>query len=106
MRTFIIGPGDGVKKLSISELFPDGTRSRVIKFGEVGYEDYTTHKDPVRKGQYIARHAPNEDWTETGIMTAGFWARWILWNKDTLLESVRDIPRRFGVLVVPRPRKY
>ena len=43
----------------------------------------------------MARHAPREDWSEP--MTAGALARWVLWNKGTLRESVADYLQRFGL---------
>lgn len=66
-----------------------------IHFGDFHYEDYTQHHDDKRKANYIARHQAREDWTNP--LTAGFWSRWLLWNKRTLLESLEDIHRRFGL---------
>ena len=71
---------------------------RPIHFGAEGYEDFTTHKDPARKARYLKRHS-KEDWSADGIDTAGFWARWILWNKATIEQSVRDVNKRFGLRV-------
>lgn len=68
-----------------------------IHFGASNYEDYTMHHDNKRKDAYIARHQHNEDWTETGLDTAGFWARWLLWNKSTIKASILDIDQRFGI---------
>ena len=63
-----------------------------------GASDYTQHRDPVRKQQYLARHAPREDWDNP--MTAGALARWILWNKETLHSSIQDYTRRFNLAAV------
>ena len=65
-----------------------------IYFGAFGYSDYTIHKDDERKLRYIKRHN-NENWGKSGINTAGFWARWLLWNKKTIEASYNDIKRRF-----------
>ena len=35
---------------------------KTIHFGAVGYSDYTKHKDPDRKDNYISRHKKNENW--------------------------------------------
>ena len=59
------------------------------------YSDFTKHKDPERKANYLASHAPNEDWSLNGLETAGFWSRWILWNQPSIRKSVRDLNRRF-----------
>jgi hypothetical protein len=76
---------------------PDGKK---IHFGAAGYEDYTQHGNMARKQQYILRHQDKENWFKSGLDTAGFWARWLLWNKDTLEESARDIEHRFNVEVI------
>ena len=65
-----------------------------ISFGAVGYSDYTIHKDPERKERYIARHKKNEDWNKSGIKTAGYWSKHLLWNKDTLTKSIDDISKK------------
>lgn len=70
-------------------------KEKTIKFGEAGAEDYTIHKDDERKKLYIARHEKNENWTKSGIATAGFWSRWLLWNQKTLNASLNDIKKRF-----------
>ena len=76
----------------------DNDRTRTVHFGSAGASDYTQHRDPVRKRQYLARHAPREHWENP--MTAGALARWILWNKETLPSSIEDYTRRFGLAAV------
>ena len=66
-----------------------------IYFGAVGYSDFTIHKDPDRKQRYINRHEKNENWTKSGINSAGFWSRWLLWNKPSIKASYEDITKRF-----------
>jgi hypothetical protein len=69
-----------------------------IHFGQAGYEDFTTHKNPVRKQRYLDRHQ-HENWND--LNTAGAWARWILWNKPTIEESVKDMEKRFDIKIIP-----
>ena len=66
-----------------------------IYFGAAGYSDMTQHKNEEKKNSYILRHERNENWTKSGIDTAGFWSRWLLWNKPTIKESYEDIKKRF-----------
>ena len=66
---------------------------KTIHFGAVGYEDYTTHKDPERKQRYLKRHKKNENPNDHN--TASFYATNILWNKPTLTESIKDTNNRF-----------
>ena len=42
----------------------------------------------------------NEDWTKTGVTTAGWMSKHILWNKPTLQASVADINKHFKRLNV------
>ena len=64
---------------------------RKVYFGAAGMSDFTIHKDEARKQRYINRHKNNENWTKSGIDTAGFWSRWYLWNKPTKQQSYNDI---------------
>ena len=66
-----------------------------VYFGAKGYEDFTTHKDEERKQRYITRHQAREDWGKSGIDKAGFWSRWLLWNKMSISASYEDIKKRF-----------
>lgn len=75
----------------------DTGRTRTIKFGRRPYEDFTIHKDEERKQRYIDRHAKRENWTKQGIFTAGFWSRWLLWNRSTISASLEDIRDRFSI---------
>jgi len=78
---------------------PEG---RTVHFGADGYSDYTIHKDPERMERYMTRHQRREDWTKSGLGTAGFWSRWILWNKPSLTASIKDTERRFGIKISRR----
>ena len=66
-----------------------------IYFGAAGYSDFTQHKNEERKNRYILRHEKNENWTKSGIDSAGFWSRWLLWNKPSIKSSYQDIKKRF-----------
>jgi hypothetical protein len=66
-----------------------------VYFGQASASDFTKHKNEERKNRYILRHQKNEDWGKSGIDTAGFWSRWLLWNKPTIKESYQDIKRKY-----------
>ena len=58
-----------------------------VYFGAAGYSDFTkTNKDEARKQRYIKRHENNEDWSKSGIDTAGFWSRRLR------LDASRELP--------------
>jgi len=71
-----------------------------VHFGDKKYDQYPTHKDKKRRNAYLKRHQKRENWELSGITSAGFWSRWLLWNKPTLEASIRDIERRFGVDII------
>ena len=91
MEIVITKPTNKNKKI---DAIVDGNK---ISFGAVGYSDYTIHKDPERKERYIARHAKREDWNKSGLKTAGYWSKHLLWNKDTLRKSIDDISRKHNL---------
>lgn len=72
---------------------------KTVHFGASGMSDYTINRDPIRKSSYLRRHKTRENWTKKGLKTAGFWSRWLLWNKTTLKSSIKDIRQRFGIRV-------
>ena len=84
----VISPSDKPTKKFEARI--DGRKS--IYFGQAGASDFTIHKDTERKNRYLDRHSKNEDWHNP--LTAGFYSRWILWNKPTITESIRDTNRR------------
>ena len=48
--------------------------NKTISFGASGYEDYTTHKDDKRRGNYIKRHG-SENWGRNNIESAAWLSR-------------------------------
>lgn len=100
---FIISPSTReTKKFMVVVEEPDGFR-KTIHFGAKGYSDYTLHKDYKRMLRYSKRHKPNEDWKNP--LTAGFWAKWILWNKPSLKASILDTQKRFKIKIDARKLK-
>ena len=71
---------------------------KTIPFGQKNASDYTKHKNPERKNRYIDRHKKHENWNDP--KTAGFYSRWILWNKPSLTASIKDVNDRFKNLHV------
>lgn len=76
-------------------IFLDKTKRyrKEVKFGQKGAEDYTIHKDYIRKINYLKRHKPNEDWND--YTSAGALSRWILWNKLSLGDAIRHYMKKF-----------
>jgi hypothetical protein len=81
----------GGKKFRV--ILPDG---RKVDFGAKGYSDYTLHKDKARMKRYLVRHQKRENWTKSGVATAGFWSRWILWSEPNLRAAILKTQRVIG----------
>lgn len=64
----------------------------IVDFGAKGYSDYTMHKDKERKERYIIRHRARENWSDP--RTAGFWSRWLLWEKPSLSQAILFVSRK------------
>ena len=75
-----------------------GDEKKTIHFGDSNLKDYTLYiplEREERKRLYMARHKIRENWNDP--MSAGFWSRWILWNKPSIAASKADVAKRFGV---------
>lgn len=71
--------------------FADGRKTR---FGAVGYEDYTQHRDEERRRLYRARHA--KDLATRDPYRAGYLSMFILWGDSTdINKNVREYNKRF-----------
>jgi hypothetical protein len=84
-------------KLDVRKKFMFHISSSKIYFGQASASDFTLHKNEARKKLYIKRHEKNESkfWNKSGIDTASFWARFLLWEKPTLKESYEYIKNKY-----------
>jgi hypothetical protein len=96
-KTYYLYPSElATKKWRIET--PSG---KSVNFGAEGYEDYTMHKDKERMERYVARHSRgNENHLKSGINTAGFWSRWLLWSEPSIPKAIRLIEKKFGIHIV------
>ena len=74
-----------------------GSLIKSLHFGAKGYQDYLIHKDDNRKENYIKRHQVNEDWSD--LTKAGTFSRFLLWNKPSLSDSIKDMEKRFKIKI-------
>ena len=70
-------------------------KTKTTHFGSSTMSDYTIHKDKGRKLRYIKRHKKRENWNDP--VSAGALSRWILWNKPSLRESIKDYKNKFNL---------
>lgn len=75
-------------------------REKKIKFGAQGMMDFILWNAKLKndleadkkRAAYIKRHSGmNEKWGDSGVMSAGWFSRWFLWEKRTLAESKKFI---------------
>ena len=87
------------KKYMVTIINNQGGRNKTIHFGADGYSDFTKHKDNERMKRYDSRHKKREDWTQSGIKTAGFWSKWILWSKPSLTAAKAYTSKKFNITI-------
>ncbi len=76
------------------------TNGKTINFGQKGASDFTINKDPQRKKNYINRHKKREDWNN--LNTAGAWSKGLLWNKNTLNKSIKNMENKFNINIIKK----
>jgi len=74
-------------------VFSRNGKIKNVDFGAAGMSDFTKHKDPERKQRYINRHKSRENFNDP--TSRGALSRWVLWNKSSFSESVKDYKRKF-----------
>jgi hypothetical protein len=95
-----ISRSDRPNKLLAATLI-NGDRRRVVYFGAPKATQYPIHRDKSKRAAYIKRHQVNENWRDP--YSAGFWSRWLLWNKKTISASAKWIEQQFGFPVTITP---
>jgi hypothetical protein len=103
-------------------IFEDGD---TVDFGGKGYSDFTLHKNPLRMRSYLIRHGASpyisaslkkeknpkrvlngllnvsnshlENWKPSGIKTAGFWSRWLIWSVPSMNGAKKLMTKKFNI---------
>lgn len=61
---------------------------------------FIDHQDEKIKKAYIKRHSGlNENWTKAGLKTAGFWSRYLLWEKPNLKDAIKNLENKFNLKI-------
>jgi hypothetical protein len=89
--------------------------NQTIYFGQAGAEDFTTHKDELKRKRWIARHKV-EPWKPEVNLTPAWLSRYLLWEKDDMNKALAaasvmhpDIRFRWGSRAKappPPPRRH
>lgn len=94
MYTFEVSNSDRKNKKLKIIIYKDGVKIKTLHVGDDRYSDYIQYyRSNVslaneRKLLYLQRHN-KEKWND--FMTAGYWAKNLLWNKPRLDLSIADI---------------
>lgn len=120
MRVKLIKSPNPKKKYRV--IFEDGD---TVDFGGKGYSDFTLHKNPLRMRSYLIRHGASpyisaslkkeknpkcvlngllnvsnshlENWKPSGIKTAGFWSRWLIWSVPSMNGAKKLMSKKFNI---------
>ena len=120
MRVKLIKSPNPKKKYRV--IFEDGD---TVDFGGKGYSDFTLHKNPLRMRSYLIRHGASpyisaslkkeknpkrvlngllnvsnshlENWKPSGIKTAGFWSRWLIWSVPSMNGAKKLMTQKFNI---------
>lgn len=123
MRVKLIKSPNPKKKYRV--IFEDGD---TVDFGGKGYSDFTLHKNPLRMRSYLIRHGASpyisaslkkeknpkrvlngllnvsnshlENWKPSGIKTAGFWSRWLIWSVPSMNGAKKLMTKKFKIYFV------
>lgn len=86
----------------LSSQTSDKLSQTTIHFGDNRYEDYTQHRDETRRKKYLQRHSSSHE-TWTNPLSAGFWSRYLLWEKTTITQAIRMMHETFPIKII-RPK--
>ena len=102
MKLLSIKPSDRKEKRYVAEFCKCNGESKCkseerkrTHFGYKGGSTYIDHKDDKKKDAYIARHKKDLDTKDP--IRAGYLAYYLLWNKETLTESIKDYKKKFNL---------
>ena len=92
----------GKKKYRIVIFNVETQRENTIEIGQRTAKDYTIYykeegKEVAdeRRRLYIERHKDRENWTASGVDTAGFWSRFLTWEEPTVEKALAKIKRKY-----------
>ena len=72
----------------------DGNKIKTTQFGSSSHENFTIHRDKQRRELYRKRH--HKDKIDEPY-SAGALSWYLLWNKPTFKQSIKDYEERFGI---------
>lgn len=95
MKLLKIGKSTKPDKKLMAVFETDDGGKKTTHFGQAGADDYTITKDKEQRDRYRDRHRKDLDTKDP--TRAGFLSWFILWNKPTIKESIKDYKKRFNL---------
>lgn len=84
------------KDKKLDAVFEKDGKEKIVSFGASGYTDFTKPPhDEKRKELYIKRHQKRENFNDP--LSKGALSRYVLWNKPSVQESIKDYKKRFNL---------
>jgi len=84
MEGQILPATDKKHKWQVAVFNPETGRLVTVRFGAVGYADFTQHRDPERRRRYLLRSAGIRDrsgrLTKDNPLSPNYWSRRVLWE--------------------------
>ena len=84
-------------KYSVQFINQKTGRLNTIHFGQFGASDYTINNDDNMKRLYKLRHAKDNI---NDLSYSGAWSMHLLWNKISLIDSIKDMEKRFNINII------
>jgi hypothetical protein len=69
---------------------------KTVHFDHSSYDDFTTHNDPKRRDNYIARTS-KQDHSKQNVASPAWMSRFILWEKSTLKGAVESANKNIKI---------
>lgn len=93
---FDIEPATDGKHKYVGIFTDEKGEEKRVSFGDKSYEDFTQHRNRIRRSHYLARHRSREHWDFP--MTAGSLSKWILWGDTPYINmNVKLFKKRFNL---------
>ncbi len=83
------------KRMTATFYDDEGKKKKSVHFGYKGGSTFIDHKNEDTKNAWLARHIVRG--TFEIYDTPSALAKWVLWNKRTLQESIQDYKRKFNL---------
>lgn len=80
-------------------IFSNGKK---VHFGSSNHSHYQIHKNNDRKQKYLNRHRKRENWTKSGMYTAGFFSRWYLWESTSYSGAAKILKQKFNITIIKK----